>query len=86
MTSLDQQMRHWSTRLNNDLKITPPASDALASTIAREVLGLSFEAKNRVRDASLIPLGARLEEMQAFQGWMDIARESNRILQWCVPK
>jgi hypothetical protein len=37
MTVIDEQMRRWSTRLWNDLKIVPPESDALASSIAEEV-------------------------------------------------
>ena len=73
MIIIDEQMRHWSARLRDDLKIVPPESDALASSIAREVQGLSFEAKDRVRSASLIPIGACLEELIAFQKWMDLA-------------
>jgi hypothetical protein len=73
---LDEQMRHWSTRLHDEVKIALPESDVLASTIAREVQGLSFEAKERVRDASLIPLGARIEELRAFQEWMDLTHRS----------
>jgi len=78
MDALDTQMRHWSLRLRNELKIVPPQSDALASTIAREVQGLSFEAKERVRNSSFIPLEVRLEELNAFQGWMDLIRLSKR--------
>jgi hypothetical protein len=69
-------MRYWSTRLYKELKIAPPESGALASTIAGEVQSLSFEAKERVRGASLIPLTARLEELQAFQEWMDSVHRS----------
>jgi hypothetical protein len=73
MVIVDEQMRHWSARLRDGLKIVPPESDALASSIASEVQGLSFEAKDRVRAASLVPLEARLEELIAFQKWMDLA-------------
>jgi hypothetical protein len=74
---MDEQMRHWSARLRDDLKIVPPESDVLASSIAREVQCLSFEARERVRTASMIPLGARLEELMAFQKWMDLLHESS---------
>ncbi len=77
MIFIDEQMRNWSTRLRDDLKIAPPESDALASNIARDVESLSFEAKERVRNASLIPLGARLEELIAFQMWMDFLHASS---------
>jgi hypothetical protein len=73
---IDEQMRHWSARLRDDLKIVPPESDSLASTIALEVQGLPFEAKERVREASLIPLEARLDELEAFQKWMDLIQRS----------
>jgi hypothetical protein len=76
MEILDKQMQQWSSRLRDDLRINPPESNSLASTISREVLALSPEAKQRIRDASLIPLETRWEELVAFQGWMDIVRES----------
>jgi hypothetical protein len=71
MDHLDQQMQTWSTRLRDDLKIGPPESNQLATTIAREVGALSDEAKQRVRDASQIPLATRIEELIGFQGFMD---------------
>lgn len=77
MVFLDEQMRQWSARLRDDLKIASPKSDALASIIAREVHGLSFEAKDRVRTASLVPLRSRLDELIAFQKWMDLTRLSS---------
>jgi hypothetical protein len=73
---IDEQMRNWSARLRYDLKIVPPESDALASSISREVQTLSVEAKDRVRAASLVPLEARLEELVAFQKWMDLIHGS----------
>ncbi len=54
MDYLDKQMQAWSTRLRDDLKIGPPESNEVASTIAREVASLSAEAKQRVRAASQI--------------------------------
>lgn len=37
---LDEQMQQWSTRLRDDLKIEPPESNRLATTIAAEVAAL----------------------------------------------
>jgi hypothetical protein len=73
---INEQMREWSTRLRDDLMILPPASNRLASAISVEVAGLSAEAKQRIRDTSPIPLEARIEELLAFQGWMDLVRQS----------
>jgi len=71
MDHLDKQMQVWSTRLRDDLRIGPPESNQLATTIAREVGSLSDDAKQRVRDASQIPLKTRIEELIGFQGFMD---------------
>jgi len=65
-------MRQWSSRLRDDLRIGPPESNQLAKSIAREVAALPDEAKQRVREASPIPLKIRVEELVAFQGWMDL--------------
>ncbi len=77
MDYLDKQMQKWSIRLGNDLKIMPHETNRLTSTITKEVDALSAEAKRWVRDASLIPLAARIEELHAFQGWMDFVGQSN---------
>jgi hypothetical protein len=68
---LDKQMQQWSTRLRDDLKIGPPESNQLATTIAKEVAALSDDAKQRVKDTSQIPLMTRIEELVGFQGFMD---------------
>ncbi len=78
MQCLDKQMGQWSIRLRDGLNILPPDSNRLASTIASEVLALSADAKQRVKGASLIPLPARIEELIAFQRWMDFLQDSQR--------
>lgn len=72
MDHLDRQMQQWSTRLRDDLKIGPPESNQLATTITKEVAAIPPEVKQRVKDASQIPLPIRIEELVAFQGWMDL--------------
>jgi hypothetical protein len=79
MDGLDEQMQQWSSRLRDDLMILPPESNRLGSTISAEVTGLTAEARQKVRDASLIPLEERIEELSAFQGWMDLVRQSEPI-------
>src|SRR5258708_11360725 len=76
MDHLDRQMQQWSTRLRDDLTIGPPESNRLATTIAKEVAALPDEVKQRVRDASQITLPIRIEELVAFQGWMDLIQAS----------
>jgi hypothetical protein len=63
MDHLDKQMQVWSTRLRDDLRIGLPESNQLATTIAKEVSSLSDDVKQRVRDASQIPLETRLDEL-----------------------
>ncbi|HUY36956.1 MAG TPA: hypothetical protein VMV69_29830 [Pirellulales bacterium] len=76
MDELDKQMQQWSTRLRDDLRIGPE-SNHLATTITKEVAALSDDAKQRVKDASPIPLNIRLEELVAFQGFMDLVRATS---------
>jgi hypothetical protein len=51
MENLDRQMQLFSTRLQNDLKIKPVASEQLATTIAREVAALSEDSKQRNKNS-----------------------------------
>ncbi len=73
MDSLDAQMVQWSARLRDDIGILPPESHRLASGISEQVTKLADDAKQRVRSASPFPLSVRIEELQAFQAWMDLA-------------
>ncbi len=71
--NLDQQMARWSARLVLELKITEVESQKLATNIASEVRFLPKDAKDSIAAASPVPLADRLQELQAFQGWMDTA-------------
>jgi hypothetical protein len=77
MDFLDAEMRQWRNQLQNELEIMPPTCDRLASVIAAEVKALPPDSKQRVAAASLIPLSKRIEELRAFQQWMDIVAETN---------
>ncbi len=74
---LDQQMQRWATRLRDDLRIDPPESNRLATTIANEVAALPDESKRQARESSPFPLATRVEELVAFQGFMDQMRDSS---------
>jgi hypothetical protein len=76
---LDQQMQQWSSRLRDDLRIGPPESNQLATTITKEVAALAANSKERVKEASKIPLNVRIEELVAFQGWMDLVDAQSEL-------
>jgi hypothetical protein len=73
MNHLDNQMKHWSAKLQSDLKISATSSETLASTIYKEVSELSEAQKKLLAESSIIPIQDRLDELKAFQSWMDFA-------------
>jgi hypothetical protein len=74
--ALDAQLAQWSDRLVRDLKIAEDESRKLATNISSEVRFLPKTAKDEVAVASPIPVADRLQELHAFQGWMDTVRHS----------
>jgi hypothetical protein len=73
---LDEQLAPWSVRLVNDLKIAEGESRKLATSIASEVRFLPKAAKDSIIVASPVRLADRLQELHAFQGWMDTVHRS----------
>lgn len=73
MNHLDNQMKRWSTKLQNDLKISIASSEKIASIISKEVSELSGSQKKLLAESSVIPIQDRLDELTAFQSWMDFA-------------
>jgi hypothetical protein len=73
---LDEQLAKWSDRLTSAVKITASESRKLATNIALEVRFLPQDAKASIIGASPISLSDRVNELIAFQGWMDIVRRS----------
>ena len=74
-TKLDNIMRQYSPRLRDDLGLTPPASNFLASTIASEVRALPPDVLRSVRDEDVIGLQRRIDELVAFERFMDFASQ-----------
>lgn len=72
---LDSIMQQFSPRLRDDLGLTPPASNFLASTIASEVRTLPYETLRGIRDDDIIGLQRRLDELVAFERFMDFASQ-----------
>jgi hypothetical protein len=69
----DDIMRKFSPRLREDLGLTPPTSNCLASTIAAEVKALPKEVLCAIRDEDVVGLQRRIEELGAFERFMDFA-------------
>jgi len=72
-TDLNNQMLCWATRLINDLKLNLPEANNISTTISNEVRSLSTDMKKKLVASSPISPKDRLEELVAFQGWMDYA-------------
>lgn len=70
---LDEQMRAFSPALLAEVRLDPDEAGRVATLIAAEVRFLDQPSKNSVLEASPVPLAARLEELVAFQAWMDLA-------------
>ena len=76
-TRLDEQMAAWSGKLVSETKISEDDSRKLATKIASDVRFLSRDVKMEIAAASPVALHDRLQELRAFQGWMDAVANSN---------
>jgi len=74
-TKLDKIMQQFSPRLRDDLGLDSSASNCLASTIASEVHLLPRHVLEKIRDEDLIGLQRRLDELVAFELFMDFASQ-----------
>jgi len=72
-TDLNSQMLRWATRLVNDLKLNLPEANNFSTTISNEVRNLPADTKSKLLASSPISPKDRLEELLAFQRWMDYA-------------
>jgi hypothetical protein len=72
---LDRIMRQYSPMLRDELGLTPPASNELASTIAAEVRSLPPDALRSIRDDDTVGLQRRLDELVSFERFMDLATQ-----------
>lgn len=75
---LDEQLARWSGRLMSAVKITESESRKLATSIAAEVRFLSIDAKASIVGASPVRLSDRVNELIAFQGWMDTVQQPTK--------
>lgn len=66
-------MASWQLKLTKEVRVADEQANKLATIISSEVRFLKVEDKQRIRQASPVPLSDRLSELSAFQGWMDQA-------------
>lgn len=71
-TILDNQMRNYSPFLRDEFRITPPESNALASTLAAEINALPEETRHALLSAETVQPSDRLDELVGFQSFMDL--------------
>ena len=70
---VDSQMGHYSALLTSQVRLSPATAEKVASSIAAEVRALSADQRFAIQNESPVPIAKRLEELSAFQGWMDLA-------------
>ena len=75
---LDRQLRRFSEPLVASVGLRADEIAKLATSIAGEVRFLSNEAKELIRSATPVRIEERLEELIAFQAWMDDMAASNQ--------
>lgn len=71
---LDAQMARFSGRLIREVKLSRESADGLATAISAEVQNLTQEQKAEIQRESPVNYQARLDELIAFQAWMDLAQ------------
>ena len=76
-TALDSQLRAFASFLRDELRIVTPESERVASSVARELTELAHEDLEALVADDLVPARERLDELKAFQSWMDVARDAS---------
>jgi hypothetical protein len=70
---LDRQLKAFSDRLTEAVRLQASETGKVATLIAAEVRFLEPDSRAEVHAAGPVPLRDRLDELQAFQAWMDTA-------------
>jgi len=66
-------MLQWGAKLRDDLKVDSEAAKRLATAISHEISQLPEEIRFRIMNATPVGLRERIDELVAFQSWMDFA-------------
>lgn len=70
---LDRQIKAFSPKLKVEVRLSDAETDKVTTLVAAEVRFLDPDSKSEVLAASPVPLNNRIEELIAFQAWMDLA-------------
>jgi len=70
---LDRQLKAFSDRLIEAVGLNEQETGKVATSVAAEVRFLEPASRAEVHAAGPVPLRDRLDELQAFQAWMDLA-------------
>lgn len=73
--TVNEQLREYLPELTTQLGLSTEVASKLATHISADVRFLSTDKKNQIRTASPVPIQDRLQELYAFQGWMELASE-----------
>ena len=71
MRHLDVQVSKYSSLLVSEVGLDPAIADRLATTVAAELRFLPIEAKAEILASSPVDIAARLDELVAFQSFME---------------
>ena len=73
MEKLDRQLLPFSNALVREVRLSADEATKVATLVAADVRFLSVDAKREIREATPVPIETRLDELRAFQAWMDSA-------------
>jgi len=74
---LDRQLKVFSDRLIAAVRLQASETGKVATLIAAEVRFLEPGSRAEIHAAGPVPLRDRLDELQAFQAWMDMASSAH---------
>ncbi|MBI5607091.1 MAG: hypothetical protein HY879_27485 [Deltaproteobacteria bacterium] len=73
--NLDSQMLIWANRIINDLKLDLKQANHIGTTVENEVGAITDQQKQELITSSHVTPQNRIDELVAFQGWMDFVRD-----------
>lgn len=76
MQHLDRQLRTYRDRLTTEVRLSSEETSKVVTLVASEVRFLPSNARGQIVAASPVPISARLDELRAFQSWMDWASQT----------
>jgi len=75
---LDQQLAPFADELQRAMGLTAAESRNVATLVAADVRALSVDVKRQMVADDVVPLSDRLDELAAFQSFMEIAGAASR--------